>query len=106
MNEQTIYTLLSDNNMLVKYGMKSIINRVDSSGNTALHYAKHYPNQDVVKFLLRNGARIHRNPQGSMNMMPRVLEDHFFEDCMEVGNLSVYIFSRHLGVMLMMKTSS
>ena len=52
-NEQTIYTLLSDNNMLVKHGMKSIINRVDSSGNTALHYAKHYPNQDIVKFLLR-----------------------------------------------------
>ena len=53
-NEQTIYTLLSDNNMLVKHGMKSIINRVDSSGNTALHYAKHYPNQDIVKFLLRS----------------------------------------------------
>ena len=52
-NEQTIYTLLSDNNMLVKHGMKSIINRVDSSGNTALHYAKHYPNQDIIKFMLR-----------------------------------------------------
>ena len=106
-NEQTIYTLLSDNNMITKYSMKSIVNRygaskytvnhyrahqctalhctslhctslhctalhftaqyctvllcvlyllparIDSSGNTALHYAKHYPSQDIVKFLLR-----------------------------------------------------
>ena len=35
-------------------------------------------------FVVRNGARVHRNPQGSMNVMPRVMEDHFFEDCMEV----------------------
>ena len=48
-----MYSLLSDNNNFVKHAMKSIINRVDSSGNTAIHYAKHYPNQEVVKLLLR-----------------------------------------------------
>ena len=52
-NELTIYALLSDNNNVVKHAMKSIINRVDSSGNTALQYAKHYPNQEIVKFMLK-----------------------------------------------------
>ena len=44
-NEQTIYVLLGDNSAYVKTSMKSVINRIDSSGNSALHYAKHYPNQ-------------------------------------------------------------
>ena len=52
-NIKTIHTLLSDNNLLIQQQMRSIINRQDSSGNTALHYAKQYPDQQVVKFLLR-----------------------------------------------------
>ena len=52
-NIKTIHTLLSDNNLLIQQQMRSIINRQDSYGNTALHYAKQYPDQQVVKFLLR-----------------------------------------------------
>ena len=52
-NIKTIHTLLSDNNLLIQQQMRSIINRQDSYGNTALHYAKQYPDQTIVKFLLR-----------------------------------------------------
>ena len=34
--------------------------------------------------MYRNGAKIHRNAQGSVNVNPKILEDYFFEDCMEV----------------------
>ena len=44
-NEQTVFVLLSDTSAYVKTAMRSVINRIDSSGNSALHYAKHYPNQ-------------------------------------------------------------
>ena len=51
--------------------MRGIINRQDSYGNTALHYAKQYPDQSVVKFLLRNGAKIDVNQQKLVNISPR-----------------------------------
>ena len=40
-----VFVLLSDTSAYVKTAMRSVINRIDSSGNSALHYAKHYPNQ-------------------------------------------------------------
>ena len=84
-NEQTIYALLSDNSAYVKTAMKSIINRIDTSGNSALHYAKHYPNQEVVKFMLRNGAKIHKNDQEVINVHPKTLEDYLYKECMKAS---------------------
>ena len=63
--------------------MRSVINRVDSSGNTALHYSKHYPNQEVVKFMLRNGAKLHKNDQDQVNVNPKTLENYLFMECMK-----------------------
>ena len=34
--------------------------------------------------IFRNGAKIDRNPQGTMNINPKVLEEYLFEDCMLV----------------------
>ncbi|XP_023346076.1 uncharacterized protein LOC111715063 [Eurytemora carolleeae] len=81
-NEKTIYCLFKENSIRLKYSMMAIINRADSYGNTPLHYAKQYPTQEITKFLLRNGAKIDRNPQGTMNIHPKVLEEFLFEDCM------------------------
>ena len=61
----------SDNNVIIQQQMRGIINRQDSYGNTALHYAKQYPDQSVVKFLLRNGAKIDVNQQKLVNISPR-----------------------------------
>ena len=82
-NEQTVSVLLSDNSQYVKTAMKSIINRVDSNGNTALHYAKHYPNQEVVKLMMRNGAKIHKNSTDVINVHPKTLTEYFFQECMK-----------------------
>ena len=84
-NEQTIFSLLSDNNTLVRTAMRSIINRVDTNGNTALNYSKHYPNQEVVKFMLRNGAKLHKNNQEQVNVNPKTLENYLFVDCMKAS---------------------
>ena len=70
-NIKTIQALFSDNNMIIQQQMRGIINRQDSYGNTALHYAKQYPDQSVVKFLLRNGAKIDVNQQKLVNINPR-----------------------------------
>ena len=43
--EQAVFVLLRNTSAYVKTAMRSVINRIDSSGNSALHYAKHYPNQ-------------------------------------------------------------
>ena len=50
----------------VNLDAKTIVGR-----NTALHYAKQYPDQSVVKFLLRNGAKIDVNQQKLVNISPR-----------------------------------
>jgi len=84
-NEQTIFSLLSDNNTFVRTAMRSVINRVDSNGNTALHYSKHYPNQEVVKFMLRNGAKLHKNDQDQVNVNPKTLENYLFMECMKAS---------------------
>ena len=65
--------------------MRSVINRVDSNGNTALHYSKHYPNQEVVKFMLRNGAKLHKNDQDQVNVNPKTLENYLFMECMKAS---------------------
>ena len=62
-NEQTVFVLLSDTSAYVKTAMRSVINRIDSSGNSALHYAKHYPNQvqpDKTNFYVGNIFSIFR----------------------------------------------
>lgn len=78
---RTVEALMSDNNLVIQQEMRSIINRQDSYGNTALHYAKQYPDQSMAKFLLRNGAKIDVNPQKVVNVNPRTLEEYFYESC-------------------------
>ena len=72
-NIKTIHTLFNDNNLIIQQQMRSIINRRDSHGNTALHYARTYPDQSVVKFLLSHGAKIDVNHQKMVNINPRTL---------------------------------
>ena len=43
--------------------MKGIVNRLDTYGNSAAHYAKPYPDQSVAKLLLKHGAKIEINDQ-------------------------------------------
>ena len=62
--------------------MKS--SRKDTYGNTALHYAKSYPDQSIVKFLLSHGAKIDVNPQKMVNVHHRTLEEYFYEKCILV----------------------
>jgi ankyrin repeat protein len=50
-------------------------------GNTALHYAKSYPDQSIVKYLLSHGAKLDVNPQNEVNLNDRTLEEYFFEKC-------------------------
>ena len=69
--------------------MRSVINRVDSNGNTAIHYSKHYPNQEVVKFMLRNGAKLHKNDQDQVNVNPKTLENYLFMECMKASGEDV-----------------
>lgn len=61
--------------------MKGIVNRLDQYGNSAAHYAKPYPDQSVAKLLLKHGAKIEINEQGAVNLHPRTLEEHLFENC-------------------------
>ena len=37
----------------------------------------------------RNGAKLHKNIQGSVNVNPKILEDYFFEDCMTASSEDV-----------------
>jgi len=53
--------------------MRAIVNRLDSYSNSALHYAKPYPNQSVAKLLLKHGAKLEVNDQGMLNVHPRTL---------------------------------
>ncbi len=78
---KTIQALFGDNNSIIQQQMRSIINRRDSYGNTALHYARQYPDQSIVKFLLVNGAKIDVNQQKLVNVNPRTLEEYFYESC-------------------------
>jgi len=57
------------------------VNRPDSHGNTALHYAKYYPDQAIVVLLLDNEAKLDKNPQGIVNVHPRTIERYFYEEC-------------------------
>ena len=50
-------------------------------GNTALHYAKPYPDQTVAQFLLNHGAKIDINHQKNININPRTLEQYFYDYC-------------------------
>ena len=45
----------------------------------------------MIYLISRNGAKLHKNVQGSVNVNPKILEDYFFEDCMEVITLILYI---------------
>lgn len=80
-NIKTIHCLFAEHNLVIQQQMKSIINRQDSYGNTALHYAKQYPDQSIVKFLLGHGAKIDVNPQKVVNINSRTLEEYFYETC-------------------------
>ena len=68
--------------MLVQQQMRSIVNRLDSYGNSALHYAKPYPDQEIAKLLLKHGAKLHGNPQNAINLHAKTLEDHLYDYCM------------------------
>ena len=70
-NIKTVHALFGDNNPIIQQQMRSIINRKDSYGNTAMHYAKQYPDQSIVKFLLKNGAKIDVNQQKLININTR-----------------------------------
>ena len=82
-NTKSLNSLFNDNNLTLQAQMRSIVNKVDNGGNTPLHYAKPYPDQAVVKMLLCNGAKLDRNSQGAINLNPKTLEEHFYENCIE-----------------------
>jgi len=82
-NIKSLESLFSDDNRLVQAQMRSIVNRLDSYGNSALHYAKPYPNQRIAKLLLLHGAKLEVNDQGLLNLHPRTLEEHLFEHCIK-----------------------
>ena len=63
--------------------MRSVINSMDSYGNTPLHYAKHYPDTALVIFLLQQGAKINLNSQGIINVVPKTLEEYFYDHCIK-----------------------
>ena len=85
-NEQTVSVLLSDSSQYVKTAMKSIINRVDSNGNTALHYATQMWDEATVRRLLELGANIGmRNVWGELpitKIRPDTMEDFLSEHCL------------------------
>ena len=80
-NILALRAFFSDNNLRVQQQMRSIVNRQDDYGNTPLHYAKTYPDQSIVILLLENGAKIDKNPQGTINVNSKTLEQYFFENC-------------------------
>ncbi len=78
---KTLECLFEDDSSVVQKLMRGIVNRLDHQGNSALHYAKPYPDQSVAKLLLRHGAKLERNEQKAINVLPRTLEEHFYEFC-------------------------
>ena len=77
----------------------SIAYRKDMYGNTALHYAKPYPNQSIAKTLLSYGAKLDVNPQEMINLNEKTLEEWFFDKCVhtegddvddEVKSIEIY----------------
>ena len=94
-NVNTVYNLFGTNNSYVSEQMKSIVNSLDSYGNSSLHYAKSYPNQDIVIFLLQKGAKIDLNPQNVINISPKTLEEYFYDHCItsEGGDIDDEEFS-------------
>lgn len=80
-NVETLKELLKDDASGVQSQMREIINRLDSYGNTPIHYARPYPDQTIVKVLLKHGAKLDQNPQGQLNLNPRTLEEYFYEEC-------------------------
>ena len=80
-NVATLEALFDEDNLSIRQQMRSIVNRPDSHGNTALHYAKHYPDQSIVVLLLDNEAKLDKNPQGIVNVHPRTIERYFYEEC-------------------------
>ncbi|TRY68237.1 hypothetical protein TCAL_06841 [Tigriopus californicus] len=80
-NVETLMELLKEDASGVQAQMREIINRLDSYGNTPIHYARPYPDQAIVKVLLKNGAKLDQNPQGQLNLNPRTLEEYFYEEC-------------------------
>ena len=55
-------------NRLLREQMVGILNRRDTYGNTPLHYAKPYPDQNIVKLLLSLGAKLDVNTQGTIQL--------------------------------------
>ena len=80
-NVTTLEALFDEDNLSIRQQMRSIVNRPDSHGNTALHYAKYYPDQSIVVLLLDNEAKLDKNPQGIVNVHPRTIERYFYEEC-------------------------
>ena len=85
LNIGTIYSLFSANNLRIREQMSSLVNQPDSYGNTPLHYAKPYPSNQVVLFLLGEGAKIDLNQQGALNLVPRTLEEYFYDHCIKTA---------------------
>ena len=61
--------------------MIRIINDPDANSNTPLHYAKSYSDQNVAKFLLAYDAKFDKNPQDIPNVLPKTLDEYFYEQC-------------------------
>ena len=53
-------------------------------GNTPLHYAKPYPDQSIVLYLLSHGAKLDVNNRKVVNLNENTLEKYFFESCVKV----------------------
>ena len=52
----------------------------DMYGNTPLHYAKPYPDQSIVLYLLSHGAKLDVNNRKVVNLNENTLEKYFFEN--------------------------
>ena len=63
--------------------LKKRINKKDKEGNTALHFAALYKDQSVARLLLRNGAKLNKNNDGSLNVRAKTLDEYLRKDCIE-----------------------
>ena len=90
-NYRECFDLLFDEyNSTVEAEIKKIINKRDSSGNSALHYATHNWSQDVVTQLLQIGANIglknHWDETPISKINPDTMEEFLDNFCLQSKN--------------------
>eukprot|EP00090_Calanus_glacialis_P022890 TRINITY_DN35239_c0_g1_i2.p1 TRINITY_DN35239_c0_g1~~TRINITY_DN35239_c0_g1_i2.p1 ORF type:complete len:1056 (-),score=229.38 TRINITY_DN35239_c0_g1_i2:74-3241(-) len=86
--------LLNDNDEEFQKEVKSIINKSDINGNTALHYSTEMWPTFITRSLLQNGANIGiKNSWGEIpisRIPPDVMESFLNEDCLKGNNKDIF----------------